>query len=1486
MADDKFSLSDLKDVKDSFDSIKSDLNKDDNTHYGGNDYKNYDHNGNLADDISNGKEKLGNAIDKAKDIGKNIKALDKMDKAAGGKGLKNGAEGLKNLAAGGDKTKAALGALKDNLKKDSDSSGDKSDKNKSSGGDSKGEKGTAEKMVEAAQKTSEEAKLAIKMAAKIASQNYVGAAIDALKNPAAFARLLKKILLIIITLICIITLVIMLPIILIACLFFWLLPGATTNSASKENPDVAVKDMSDGEKDVLKDDIGNEDMDKDMEYTIEKQYEQLYNVVYNKCEEIFSTKEDEFKKAIQGSLNTHNKYSQELVKVNSEYGSNLTSVYFNNLNNNQKSSYKVYSDVKKQWVTLDNHGFSPELKSFNTEESLRSFYDHADLDTIADDIAYIMACYTVANGDCAPLSEGSPPSETTSYKDEFEEACEKKKVTENLFKLETKEDFSKKKRTMPSLSYHAKNWNAFLTADEIFAAKDSVSGYSEDKYPRNVKFFNLINEYNDKDKNLIGEYEGYSLFSPGSRGSNEKFSPTGSSSDKNYYKLKMGANVDLKNESYKFHIGSLTVDKNKSYDCENFEPYGAFSIGATNIVAKDISNRYNKISVPSSSFIAWLNNNKTLNGYSIVAKSALDAGYDKNYFTTAEKLPSYELNNKGEYIASPVIFKKLVVSYSELQKIVNTNSYIDEDNKNHLVSMVCEYPRDASYYYLMATYDDDKNKKGGKNVYLFFEDISLYMDEYKARSESHIQNSFEIMVAEKISSNLNYYTGEQKSILGIAYRFKIKFSNMQVPIIENKEFQYDDYYLIATVDGFDRDLITQNMFIDSELYKDRLYDKNKPEDMELENKLFLKDIPKGDNDEETVKNILNATWYSYDENFVYDCIDGCSGCCIEKEGATAATKSTKDPDEYSEDIHTDGWERIDNSKKDAKPGKGQHSKDTQFCTGTSDTCEYCGAEVKRWCSVHLFGWRINLGSAKKVKIINPEEEKEKCIEVNKNTGKPEKKEVTHTVKKKIDWFVENILNSVENAKSLRTVAANSTSDVAIVAKALQYQGYSGGDKIFTFMGVDKYSDYKIWNAAFISFCASKCEISEKIIPKTFSIQDFQEIDGAKIKYKTKNISLDDLKTGDIVYIHDTSIIKYTKAKYSSALEKEQNASEADGIALVVSVDKTNKKVNVIEGCAIAKDMAFKQYYYGGIEDPLSKSNPKSRLSTGGMVAQKQYTLEQITGYTRPAYDEPRGIVQIAVALIGENIGSSVDIGYANFSSNKLVIGYYKWTGNDAFKLLKRIYSMDANAFLNLLKDNDLKDSTFHKLIKEDDDPDKRNNFGAGLSASQRTKILNVCKQMLQSPSGLIASESQKLYDMAKYMEKVKLIYNEDRIKVLMTDLMFAERNPLLLETEDWAKNFQGYFSSNFGSSKDSKALDVAKQYFVTDAKKNGVPSNIAQRAKDDIAYLAKIPDEQFKEKLTEEEQKQAEKNAETMENFKNGTVPTFTKPVSPINPKK
>ena len=120
----------------------------------------------------------------------------------------------------------------------------------------------------------------------------------------------------------------------------------------------------------------------------------------------------------------------------------------------------------------------------------------------------------------------------------------------------------------------------------------------------------------------------------------------------------------------------------------------------------------------------------------------------------------------------------------------------------------------------------------------------------------------------------------------------------------------------------------------------------------------------------------------------------------------------------------------------------------------------------------------------------------------------------------------------------------------------------------------------------------------------------------------------------------------------------------------------------------------------------------------------------------------------------------------------------------------------------------------------------------------------------------------------------------------MTDLMFAEKNPLLLETTEWAKNFKDYFYSNFGSGKDAKALDVAKQYFVTDANKNGVPSNIAQRAKDDIAYLSKISDEQFKEELTEEEQKQAEKNAETMENFKNGTVPTFTKPVSPISPKK
>lgn len=1479
MADDKFSLSDLKDVKDSFDSIKSDLNKDDNTHYGGNDYKNYDHNGNLADDISNGKEKLGNAIDKAKDIGKNIKALDKMDKAAGGKGLKNGAEGLKNLAAGGDKTKAALNALKGNLAKGSSASGGKSGDGNSSGGSNSGggkgedgnSKSTAEKMAETAQKTAEEAKLAIKMASKIAAQNYVGAAMDALKNPAAFARLLKKILIIIVAVCCIITLIVLLPIILIACLFFWLLPGATTNSASKENPDVAVKDMSDGEKDVLDGNVEDEDMDKDMKYTIEKQYEQIYNVVYNECEKIFSSKEDEFKKEIISTKSNRDKYNQEKTNVEKQYGSNLTKVYFNNLSGSQNSDYKVYSGVKKDWVKLDNHGFSPNLDGFDETKSSRSFYDHADLDTIADDIAYIMACYTVANGDCAPISEGEgggEPSETIGYRDEFKEACEKKKVTENLFALTTTEDHYNSSRSMPSLSYYEKTWGAFLTADEIFKVRNNINGYNDKKYPQNVYFLN-VKDYNDGSNEVNTDtftqnHPIPSNTTKGSRGEDNKETLS-------KYLIKMGADVNLSTDAYKLNIAFVTDGDNH---------YAAYSLNHISYVSQNLTERYSTYDVETKEFSTWMKNNKTLNDHSIVSEYSLEvnnnASESKNYVTSANKVKSYKQSSRGAYFASPYNLRLVEVkNQGTLNQIGKYKKYTDENG----VTTNIKYAFDAGWGSptIIATYDDDKNRSGGKNVTILFDDLSYDFDKaYGEYFKSH--SSIKIVLFEEVK-NYNY---SMKEKLGLNYRFKVTFSNLQVPIIENKTFTYDCYYVTATVDGFDRDLITQNMFLDAELYKDRMYEENK--DMDLENKLFFKDIKKGKDDDETIKNILAAKWYSYDENFVYHCEDNCSGCCMEKEGATASTKSTKDPDEYSEDNYTDGWERIDNSKKDTEPGKGQHSKDTKFCTGTSDTCEYCGADKERWFSLKLFGWTIDLGSVKKVKVRNPEEEKEKCTEVNKYTGMPEEKEVAYTVKKKINWFVDNILESVENVKSLRTVAANSTSDVAIVAKAMQFQGSIGGERVVKFMGSSVYSDYKIWNAAFISYCADKCDISTSIIPKTFSIKDFQKIKSAKVQYE-EEFSLDDLKTGDIVYIHDTSVIKYTKKKYPK-IEHEQKAEEADGIGLVVSVDKTNEKVNVIEGCAIDKDISFKQFYIEHVKDPRSKSDPPAKLLTGGIVALKQYDFNKITGYTRPAYEEPRGEVQIAVDLIGTNIGSSISIDYASFTSNKLVIGYYKWTGNEAFKLLKRIYNMDKNAFTNALKDNGLEKSTFHTLIATDDDPDKRNNFGSGLSATERSKILKVCQQMLQSPSGLISSESQKLYDMAKYMEKVRDVYHESSIKVLMTDLMFAEKNPLLLETTEWAKNFKDYFYSNFGSGKDAKALDVAKQYFVTDANKNGVPSNIAQRAKDDIAYLSKISDEQFKEELTEEEQKQAEKNAETMENFKNGTVPTFTKPVSPISPKK
>lgn len=1457
MANDKISLEDMKGIKDSFDSIKNDLDSGNHLPIGGNNYKNYNGDGDLVDDINSGKEKVENAINKVDDISKNVQALDKLDKAAGGKGLKNGAEGLKNLAAGGDKTKAALNTVKDNLK-----NGAKEASKASSGGSggnnaADASKNAVEKAAENMKKAADQAKLAAKMAAKIAAQDYVGAAVDAIKNPAAFAALLKKILIIIFAVITIIVCIVMIPIFLIACLFFWLLPGATTNSASKENPDIAVKDMSDGEKDVLKDGDGitKEDMDKDMEYTIDMQYEQIYNVVYDKCKEIFSSKEQEFKNAITNSKKTHNKYEQKKASVKRDYGSNLVKVNFDNLSGDQKSAYKVYSDVKQQWLELDNHGFSPELESFNEQASLKSFYDHADLDVIADDIAYIMACYTVANGDCAPLSGNgdSEPSETIGYRDEFKKACEDNKVTENLFKLTTTEDHSSRKRTFDNLTYQKKNWNAFLTADEIFAVKDNISGYSDTKYPKNKYFLNISKYIASVNPNDISSYDvntedatkdGYpNEYTGGSRG--EAFSANSASNGygglQSGYLLRMGANVNLKNDSYKFHIGTLTSSETNSYGgYEDIGAHTSFSLGYKNIYAQNLTTRYDKTSYNTSDFKDWLNNNKVLNNYSIVNKATLDTYGNKsntrNYTTSANTVNSFTQKNKGLYFASPLNFRTVrVTSYSQLEQIMNGHYTDPTTGKTTNVSFAFPNIDVSESCVWIATYDNDANKTGSKNVYLLFYDLKYYIggaNGYKEQFAQHHINYADIVIAENIENNSGFYTGEQKSKLGLAYRFKVKFSNMQVPIIAKKKFTYDDWYLIATVDGFDRDLIAERMFLNSELYKKRLYsNKNEKDTKSL---LLLKDIKKGSDDEETVKNIMKATWYSYDENYVYHCDDSCSGCHNKKEETNADTGEK-----------TTTWELIDNTKKENTPGKGQHSINTKFCTGTSDYCPYCNAGVEKWFSLNLFGWKIDLGSIKKAKVRNPEVEKEKCVEINESTGEAETKQKTYTVETKINWFLENILKCVENSKSLRTVAANSTSDVAIVAKAMQFQGYIGGDKFLKFMGIDKYDNYKIWNAAFISYCANKCEISTSIIPKTYSINDFKNISSAKIKYAAVN-SLQNLKTGDIVYINDPSIVKFTKAKYPS-IEKEQASSEANGIALVVSVDTTNNKVNVIEGCTIAKDVAFKQYYYGGVKDPRSTSKPPSNLTTGGIVSIKQYNLSQITGYTRPAYEEPKGSVQIAVSLIKENIGSSVSLDYVNFNSaNQLVIGYYKWTGNDAFKLLKRIYNMDANAFLNKLRDNGLEKSQFHKLITDIKDADQRNNFGAGLSAGTKTTIKKVCKEVLQSPSGLVVSESQKLYDVAKYMEKVKNVYHDPVTKILLTDFMFSKKNPILLETDDWAKKYQTFYASKSPKTP-TDAIKVAKQYFVTDAQKNEVPGDISARAKKDLDYLSTLPSDRFEE---------------------------------------
>ena len=1425
MADDKISLDG---IKESLSSMKDGSNNQggggNKSVGGGNNFKGYNHNGSLADEVSNGKEKLENGINKVTDIAKSLGDL--ANKGAGSKGSKGkgsgGNKGSKSSSGGGGKSQGALGGIKDSLGGSNNSSNNSGDSNSNNGGDKSTAEEVMQKMEEQAKQTANEAKLAIKLAAKIASQNYVGAALDALKDPKALFGIVKKIFLIVFALILIVVGIVLIPFFMIACLFFWLLPGATTNSASKEHGDIAVKDMSNGEKDVLgEEELTEEDLDANMTYTIEEQYVQMYNIIYDECEKIFDTKEDEFKKEIEKVKKDYNKYEQKKAENTAKYGSKINEIYYENVEGSDKALYKIYSSKESSWLELDNFGLTPDMDSFDEDKSLSSFYDYADLDIIADDIAYIMACYTVSKGDCAPIHEGdAEPTSTTGYIDEFRDAVTHADVTANLFKLTSTTLNYNDKRTVDTLNLSSQTLTAFLTPEEIEKSKSGsgtklASGYDDmSKYPKDVYFINL-KEYNDNNVSLKGEVDTYSNSTAGSRGS-EYNGGEGS------YNLVFGANLNLNSDDYSFKLGTID-DFDVNYETafylgkenkktESGDSYATFF---TNEL-KDV--RYGKIQYSSNSFKNFFNKNKELNKRGIIADYTVAANNNKsdtkNYTISnscilVDSYAKETSNNNKYYIASPIIVRDIEVTLSEFDTLFPAENTLGTYQGAPVKFVSSGDTR------LFADYDNDKEKTGDYNVYLMFE--SILGSRTAWRSKFNKSKKIKITIGQEMSKFSGLALSEKESKGIDVYRYMVKYSSIKIPSITKKNFTYTEYYVSAIVESFDRSLIISKMFLESDIYKKRIYEKD--EDKKVE---YAIDIKKGEDDVETLINILNADWYPYHEMFIYSCKDDCSGCHV-KNG--------------------DKWEQIDNTAEGATPGSGQISKDSKNCVGAENVCPKCSADKQKFVNFSLFGLEINFGAVRKVKVADKNPETQKVLVVDKATGEKSYEKKNITVAEKIKWFTDNILEHVENAKSLRTVAANSTSDIAIVAEALLFQGSIGGQNVHTGLGV-RYSndDYRIWNAAFISYCAKKCDISTAIIPKTFSIEDFKNIETAKVKY-SEDVSLDKLKTGDIVYIYDSSVLKYTKAKYPS-IQKEQASSEAYGIGLVVSVDKTNNKVNVIEGCAIDGDVVFKQYHANGVKDPESPSG-KAFLMTGGIVALKQYNLSNITGYTRPAYEDPKGDVQVTVKLISENIGSSVSIDYVGFNnSGQLVVGYYKWTGNDAFKLLKRIHSMDPNKFYNLLKDNGLENSYFYTLVKSNDDPAARNGFGAGLGDHQKAPIKKVIKELLQSPAGLVASESQKLYDVAKYIEKVRGSYQDVATICLLSDLMFAKQNPLMLEIDEWAKNYKDYFNDNFDAAK-GNSLDVAKKYFVTNAKENNVPNDISQRAKKSIEYLSTLPPEQL-----------------------------------------
>ena len=1219
--------------------------------------------------------------------GKGGKGDDKGGKGGDKKdGDKKGGDKKGGDKKGGDKKGGGKGGAKDGAGKGGAKGGGK-------GGGAKGAAagmaanmaaGGDENAQQAAQKAQEAAKQA-KMVANIAKGASKGglygvaaaAAKEFLKDPATFLKLVRNIIIIAIILLvlCFVVLIviILLPIIILASLFFWLFPGLTTNSASKEDKEVAVHDISEGKEDLRKGDVSDDALDPEMKYKISDQYLQMYNLIRERAEKIWQSKHSQYISDINEHEAAKERYKTKKKQLTTLYGAPYTEIYYKtDIDDNEYSAidngetiYKIYSNNK--WQSLRHRGLYPTLPSYDSSKSMSFFHDNADLDTIADDIALIMAAYTVAKGDTAPVTIDQ--EETVSYIDEFPEAMDDADITEGLFNYTVRIDQYQSSRSVPTLTYvKCGPRYAYLLPSEIKKMSESPynqysgvssSAYSDKKYPSNVEFKDAVKMIDfgntdncfTKDNSThsisqvykeactdypIGEtannYNGYWCIGSGGVPVNDR---DYNANDFNVYK-------------YKYRIDDTPAydySKPMNYEIKMLRPWFCdfkYNIGnapgyllykannsnvagwTTETIERNSGARYYEDTVYNTqspgagqfNISGWVGENHSLNNPadSVDSEIVPDWVSDKNnsiettnYYPRESRLSTYVYTqnnnnaNKAKYIASKYRFISPQLTWREFSRALQEKKYTyTTANGKHIdLNVKFLYSRVSRYGSLQddmytpshtdrtltqgETQEGYRIFKDGNTMYLAFDEIitkgSVYnWSDYNTAGQIYLRffsnngnngwyGNYKIPVGMCI--DLSNLSKKDLELLSLDYRYAIWLDEHKIPSIHTETYEFTMYYTVGTVDQFDTELLLAKIFNVARVWTNndaRIYFTEEPEtdeqDIKQEVLIDRLNIPSGQTLEapevrrqilkRNLDHILDAPYFEFEELVEYHCEDDCEGCHgDEKEGVRWPNDSTSE----------------------------QHNN----CMHNTDSCPWCNADpiyafenvvvdffwgVGTW--LILGEWDKHMAPVNKYILpLKDNPQVDTTVSIDENTGevKVDRKDVI-TNREKIHYFQENMLECIQKAAALKTVIANSTSDLAIVARAMQFQGgMIGGGAVKKFLGIENIRS--VWGAGFISYCAHWCDIDTKIIPKSNDPNAFKNIATAEVKYST-SINKNTLKTGDIVYIYDRSILKFTaNTTWGAALgDSAQKEYEANGIGLVVSVDKDNNAVYVIEGCGI------------------------------------------------------------------------------------------------------------------------------------------------------------------------------------------------------------------------------------------------------------------------------------------------------------------------------